>query len=255
MPRRTALPTLESQTLETTDMVKDVTLSPDSTTTSISVASSSPIFSKSQDSSYRPIIATKDVIPGWLRDNDYIVGGHPMPTYSYKRSFRRWRCLHMEIINIWTHLIGSASFIATGIALYYYAVSKSLHLSIGDKFAFGISITAGAMCFGLSTTFHTLRSHSYHVHHFLGRLDIFGICLLALGGGASATYHVFYCNPTAQRVYWALTAAAVLGAAIVLFDTGGGGSKMRALRGGVFVALALTAILLIFHSIGKLGWD
>jgi adiponectin receptor len=161
----------------------------------------------------------------------------------------------METMNIWTHFIGCAAFVATGITLYNYAVAKSLSVSVGDKFAFGISITPGAVCFGLSSTFHTLRSHSYNVHHFWGRLDIFGIALLALGGGMSGTYYAFYCNPTAQRVYWALTGAAALGAAIVLFDTGGGGSKMRTLRGGVFVSLALTAMIPIFHGIGKLGWD
>lgn len=178
-----------------------------------------------------------------------------MPTYSYKRSFRLWRCLHMETMNIWTHLVGSAAFIATGITLYNYAVySKALSLTAGDKFAFGISITSAALCFGLSTTFHTLRSHSYHVHHFWGRLDIFGIALLALGGGMSATYYAFFCSPTTQRIYWSLNACAALAAAIVLFDTGGGGSTMRTLRGGVFVGLALTAMLPIFHGIGKLGW-
>ncbi|KAF2501316.1 Hly-III related protein, partial [Lophium mytilinum] len=213
------------------------------------------MFRKPDETPYWPIFASKDTIPIWLRDNDYIVGGHSMPTYSYKRSFRLWRCVHMETMNIWTHLIGSVAFVTTGSTLYNYAASKSLILSAGDNFAFGISITAAAACFGLSTTFHTLRSHSYNVHHSWGRLDIFCICVLALGGGASATYYTFFCNPTAQRAYWALNACAALGAAIVLFDTGGGGGKMRNLRGGVFVSLALTAMLPIFHGIGKLGWD
>ena len=51
---------------------------------------------------------------------------------------------------------------------------------------------------------HTLRSHSYHVHHFWGRMDILGINLLALGGGVSATYYAFYCNQQLQRMYWGL---------------------------------------------------
>jgi predicted membrane channel-forming protein YqfA (hemolysin III family) len=114
-----------------------------------------------------------------------------------------------------------------------------------------VSITAAAICVGLSTTFHTLRSHSYDVHHRWGRFDILGICLLALGGGSSATY----CDPTAQDVCWGLNSSAILPAAVVLFDTGGGGSRMRALRGGTFGALALTAMLPIFNGIGKLGWN
>lgn len=151
---------------------------------------------------YWPTIANKDQIPGWLRDNDYIITGHPMPTYSYMKSFRLWRCLHMETMNIWTHFLGSAAFIATGFTLYGHASSLPVpKLQTGDKFAFGISLTAAAVCFGLSATFHTLRSHSYNVHHFWGRMDIFGICVLALGGGSSATYYAFYCLPNLQRIY------------------------------------------------------
>jgi adiponectin receptor len=178
-----------------------------------------------------------------------------MPTHSYKRSFRLWRCLHMETMNIWTHLLGSAAFVGAGIGLHRLAVSTQLSLSTGDKFAFGISLSAAALCFGLSTTFHTLRSHSYDIHHLWGRFDIFGICLLALGGGSSATYYAARCDPVAQRVYWCLNGGAAIAAAAVLFDTGGGGNKMRTLRGGTFGALALTAMLPIFHGIGKLGWS
>jgi adiponectin receptor len=100
-----------------------------------------------------------------------------------------------------------------------------------------------------------LRSHSYNVHHFWGRMDIFGICLLALGSGTSATYYIFFCQPMLRGLYWALNAGAALAAAIVLFDTGGGGSRMRALRGVVFALLALTTILPTIHGTCRRGWD
>lgn len=211
---------------------------------------------KPDEDAYWPTIATKDQIPGWLRDNDYLVGGHPMPTYSYRRSFRLWRCLHMETMNIWTHVMGSAAFVAAGFALYGYArTSSTLSLTAGDEFAFAAAITAATACFGLSTTFHTLRSHSYNVHHFWGKMDIFGICFLALGGGTSATYYACYCNTTLQRVYWGLNLGSGLAAAVTLFDTGGGGGKMRTLRGGVFSILASSAMLPIVHRVGALGWN
>ena len=202
-----------------------------------------------------PLIASKDDIPEWLRDNDYIINGHPMPTYSYRRSFRLWQCLHMETVNIWTHLLGSAVFITIG-GTFYQSISASPNLqwSKGDLFAFGVSIFAAAVCFGLSATFHTLRSHSYKVHHFWGKMDILGICLLALAGGMSMTFYAFYCSPAIQRAYWTINAISAGAAAAILFDTGGGGSKMRTLRGGVYSLLAITAILPAFHSVGLTGW-
>ena len=205
---------------------------------------------------YWPSIASKDDIPGWLRDNDFIIHGHPMPTYSYRRSLRLWQCLHMESVNIWTHLVGSLAFLALGVHLYLYtSVSRSLHPDLHDTFAFGISFLAATVCFSLSTTFHTLRSHSYNVHHFWGKMDILGVCVLALGGGTSMTFYAFYCDPTVQWIYWILNITSAGATAVTLFDTGGGGNKMRTMRGGVFSALALSAMLPAFHSVALTGWD
>lgn len=164
----------------------------DKTTTSMP----STTHEKPREQSYWPEIGNKDQLPEWLRDNDFIVEGHPLPTYSYRRSFRLWRCWHMETMNIWTHLLGSTAFIITGLALYHCSLSsKSLNLAYGDIIAFGTYISSAATCFALSTAFHTLRSHSYNVHHIWGRMDIFGICVLAFGGGTSMTYYAFYCQP------------------------------------------------------------
>ncbi|CAG7920203.1 unnamed protein product [Penicillium olsonii] len=209
-----------------------------------------PATSKPDDRTYWPSIASKDQIPGWLRDNDYILKGHPMPTYSYQRSFRLWRCLHMETMNIWTHLLGSLGFTAVAFTL----IAKGLDFSCGDTFAFGAFLASVTICFGLSAGFHTLRSHSYKIHHLWGKMDILGICFLALGAGTSMTYYAFLCRPFIQRTYWGLNVFSALGAAITLFDTGGGGSKMRTLRGGVFSLLAVSAMLPVIQSVIQRGW-
>lgn len=237
-------------------MVKDATQVPLLPALDSAASSMAPTRNEaSQQQRYWPLIASKDDIPGWLRDNDYIIHGHPMPTYSYRRSFRLWQCLHMETVNIWTHLLGCAVFVATGVTLFQYTLaSRDLRLSLGDLFAFGVSITAAATCFGLSTTFHTLRSHSYSVHHFWGKMDILGICVLALGGGMSMTFYALYCNPAMQRVYWTVDVLSAGAAAVTLFDSGGGGGKMRTLRGSVFSLLAISAMLPAFHSVGLTGW-
>lgn len=238
-------------------MVKDATATPSSVVLDSASGSKTPILDKSHEQQpLWPVIASKDDIPAWLRDNDFIIHGHPMPTYSYRRSFRLWRCLHMETVNIWTHFLGSAAFVVTGVMLYQYtSAARSPRLSRGDNIAFGTSLTATVLCFALSATFHTLRSHSYHVHHFWGKMDILGICVLAVGNGMSMTYYAFYCSPSTQRTYWAVNAVSAGAAAVTLFDTGGGGNKMRNLRGGVFSLLAISCMMPAFHSVSLLGWD
>ena len=68
------------------------------------------------------------------------------------------------------------------------------------------------------------------------------------------TYYAFYCRPFIQREYWGLNLFSAIGAAFALFDTGGGGNKMRTLRGGVFSQLAISAMLPILQSVIDLGW-
>ena len=68
------------------------------------------------------------------------------------------------------------------------------------------------------------------------------------------TFYAFYCDLTMQRVYWAINGISAVDAAVTLFDTGGGGSKMRSLRGGIFSLLAISAMLPAFHSVGLTGW-
>lgn len=161
----------------------------------------------------------------------------------------------METMNIWTHLLGSTAFVAVGFTLsYYVSRCEDLNITRGDVFAFGSFLISATICFGLSAGFHTLRSHSYNIHHLWGRMDILGICFLAFGAGTSMTYYAFYCRPIAQGVYWGLNLFSAIGAAFTLFATGGGGNKMRTLRGGVFSLLAISAMLPILQSVIELGW-
>ena len=163
---------------------------------------SPPPSPKRTQDPYWPTIADWDSVPLWLRDSEYIKTGHPLPTFSYRKSFRLWRCIHNETANIYTHFVGSALSVATG--LTFLGLASSIKATRGDCFTFGLYFTAAATCFGFSAIFHTLRSHSYRIHHLWGRMDILGINVLALGGGASATYYAFYCDSKIQWIYWGL---------------------------------------------------
>ncbi|KAF2118328.1 hemolysin-III related-domain-containing protein [Lophiotrema nucula] len=178
-----------------------------------------------------PAIGTKDAIPEWLRDNDFILNGHPLPTCSYRRSLRLLFCRHMETVNIWTHAIGSMVLVFIGFTLTKSSpISTAPWLNSGDRLAINSFIFPAALCFALSAVFHTLRSHSYTVHHIWGKMDILGI------------------------FYWTMNTASTLAAGFALFDTGGGGSRMRTLRSSVFGLLALSVMVPIFNGIWNHGW-
>ena len=211
---------------------------------------------KQQAGNHWPKIGPLDRIPGWLRDNDFLLTGHPLPTFSYKKSYRLWFCLHNETLNIWIHFIGSVAFVAITFLLAKDAITDNqLNTSVGDIVAFSASTIAAAVYFGLSSTFHTLRSHSFSAQRFWGKMDVLGICLLACGCGCSATYYAFYNDWNALTLYWSLSASVTAVSARTLCDTVGGGSQTRSLRGAMFSLLAMSALLPIFHKAILLGWD
>ena len=50
-----------------------------------------------------------DVLPDWLKDNDYLLHGHRPPMPSFRACFRSIFRIHTETGNIWTHLLGEGS--------------------------------------------------------------------------------------------------------------------------------------------------
>lgn len=94
-------------------------------------------------------------------------------------------------------------------------------------------------------------------------MDLLGICILAVGAGLSSAHFAFCCDRYSEgggqsdlgRRYWYLNLASGLIAAMMLFDTGGGGVKMRRLRGAVFAALAVSAMGPVGHFVLMKGWE
>lgn len=49
-----------------------------------------------------------DVLPDWLKDNDFLLHGHRPPMPSFRACFKSIFRIHTETGNIWTHLLGNA---------------------------------------------------------------------------------------------------------------------------------------------------
>uniref|UniRef100_A0AAZ3SB32 Adiponectin receptor 1a n=1 Tax=Oncorhynchus tshawytscha TaxID=74940 RepID=A0AAZ3SB32_ONCTS len=47
-----------------------------------------------------------DVLPEWLKDNEYLRHGHRPPMPSFRACFKSIFRIHTETGNIWTHLLG-----------------------------------------------------------------------------------------------------------------------------------------------------
>lgn len=148
------------------------------------------------------------------------------------RSIRRYRCHSLSV-----HLSFSRSSIQHGRSLCFRYLNYCSCRMLRSEYHFSYFEKPFVQCASL------LGENGYPWH----------LCTCPWGG-TSITFYALYCKPAMQRVYWTVNAISAGAAAITLFDTGGGGNKMRTLRGGVFSLLAISAMLPALHSVGLTGW-
>uniref|UniRef100_A0A914EL47 Uncharacterized protein n=1 Tax=Acrobeloides nanus TaxID=290746 RepID=A0A914EL47_9BILA len=75
-----------------------------------------------------------DMLPEWLRDNEYLKSGHRPPLENYLACFKSVFKMHSETGNIWSHLIGCVAFIF--IAGYFLVTHSDSHVKLYDKLIF-----------------------------------------------------------------------------------------------------------------------
>uniref|UniRef100_A0A8C8RKF2 Adiponectin receptor 2 n=1 Tax=Pelusios castaneus TaxID=367368 RepID=A0A8C8RKF2_9SAUR len=205
-----------------------------------------------------------DVLPDWLKDNDFLLHGHRPPMPSFRACFRSIFHLHTETGNIWTHLLGFLFFLVLGIG---YMISPSINYvaPIQERIVFGTFFLGAILCLCFSWLFHTVYCHSERVSRTFSKLDYSGITLLIVGSFVPWLYYSFYCSPQPQLIY--LIIVCVLGITAITvsqwdhFAT----PQYRAVRAGVFLGLGLSGLVPTLHFMlaeglvqavpaGQMGW-
>uniref|UniRef100_A0AAA9SXS6 Adiponectin receptor 2 n=1 Tax=Bos taurus TaxID=9913 RepID=A0AAA9SXS6_BOVIN len=205
-----------------------------------------------------------DVLPEWLKDNDFLLHGHRPPMPSFRACFKSIFRIHTETGNIWTHLLGCVFFLCLGI-FYMFRPNISFVAPLQEKVVFGLFFLGAILCLSFSWLFHTVYCHSEGVSRIFSKLDYSGIALLIMGSFVPWLYYSFYCNPQPCFIY--LIVICVLGIAAIIvsqwdmFAT----PQYRGVRAGVFLGLGLSGIIPTLHyvisegflkaaTIGQIGW-
>ncbi|XP_023390968.1 adiponectin receptor protein 2 isoform X2 [Pteropus vampyrus] len=205
-----------------------------------------------------------DVLPDWLKDNDFLLHGHRPPMPSFRACFKSIFRIHTETGNIWTHLLGCVFFLCLGI-FYMFRPNISFVAPLQEKVVFGLFFLGAILCLSFSWLFHTVYCHSEGVSRLFSKLDYSGIALLIMGSFVPWLYYSFYCNPQPCFIY--LIVICVLGIAAIIvsqwdmFAT----PQYRGVRAGVFLGLGLSGIIPALHyvisegflkaaTIGQIGW-
>ncbi|XP_061524440.1 adiponectin receptor protein 2-like [Phycodurus eques] len=205
-----------------------------------------------------------DVLPDWLKDNDFLLHGHRPPMPSFRACFRSIFRIHTETGNIWTHLLGCLFFFCLGL-MYMFRPNMSFVAPVQEKVAIGMFFLGAILCLSFSWLFHTVYCHSEGVSRVFSKLDYSGIAFLIMGSFVPWLYYSFYCSPQPCIIY--LLVVCVLGLSAItvsqcdFFAT----PQYRGVRAGVFVGLGLSGVVPTLHfvisegliratTIGQMGW-
>ncbi|XP_051911983.1 adiponectin receptor protein 2 [Hippocampus zosterae] len=205
-----------------------------------------------------------DVLPDWLKDNDFLLHGHRPPMPSFRACFRSIFRIHTETGNIWTHLLGCLFFLCLGL-MYMFRPNMSFVAPVQEKVAIGMFFLGAILCLSFSWLFHTVYCHSEGVSRVFSKLDYSGIAFLIMGSFVPWLYYSFYCSPQPCFIY--LLVVCVLGLSAItvsqcdFFAT----PQYRGVRAGVFVGLGLSGVVPTLHfvisegliratTIGQMGW-
>ncbi|XP_069785282.1 adiponectin receptor protein 2-like [Narcine bancroftii] len=187
-----------------------------------------------------------EVLPDWLKDNDFLLHGHRPPMPSFRACFFSIFRLHTETGNIWTHLLGFLFFLIFGVG-YMFQPNINFVAPVQEKVVLGLFFLSTVLCLCFSWVFHTVYCHSENVSRTFSKLDYCGIALLTVGSFVPWLYYSFYCSPQPRLIY--LVLICLLGTTAVLvsqwdrFAT----PQYRAVRAAVFLGLGLSGVVPTLH--------
>lgn len=183
-----------------------------------------------------------DQLEEWQKDNEHIHTGYVRESRSMNKVLASLFYTHNETGNIYTHLLPSV--IVAGVL-------------VGSAFTppfvlFGIGCV---LCMGMSSAFHTLKSHSHRIAILGNKLDYLGICILVASSMIALVGYAYNDHPKHHFIYVGLTT--LLGsicACISLMDRFRSRS-FRPVRAMMFVLYGLSGALPVVSACWEFGYE
>jgi adiponectin receptor len=203
----------------------------------------------------RAPLQTFEQLPMWYQDNPYVRRYYRPVSYNTFSCLYSWTYIHNETINIYTHLLPAVLTLLLQVWIQYQISAHLPGATMGDRVVFALNVLAATATLAMSTGYHTLMNHSFHVSSLWLRIDYVGILVLVLGSFFSGIYVGFYCHPELRIVYNCMITILSFITAILVLHPRLQGLKYRSLRTSAFVLTALSGFAPIAHGLSLYGWE
>ncbi|KAK8096981.1 hypothetical protein PG999_012925 [Apiospora kogelbergensis] len=204
--------------------------------------------------------------------------GSRRETASWEDCLWSWTYLHNETVSIFSHIVGALLFLSLPYHIFSTEIPPRYTVAtLADIVVCSIYFGGVAVCFTLSTIFHTFMSHSPTVYARGMQLDFQGILLLMWGstvplahysfgeppcrggGGGGGGNHLHTAlsssSSTAMTMYGLATTILAGLCSLATFHPGIGGPRLGHARAVLFAAFGLGSFLVpVGHGIWTYGW-
>ncbi|CAN6628204.1 ADIPOR-like receptor Izh2p [Trichomonascus vanleenenianus] len=194
-----------------------------------------------------------DDLPEWQKDNHYILTGYVRETLSWRKTLHSLLYVHNETGNIYSHLLPSLACLFAALVTLDYFMPHYATTTWADHAAILTFCMGAIACLGLSSAFHTLKSHSDRIATFGNKLDYLGIVVLINASMVSMIYYGMYEHHTLRNLLWGLITAIGVGCATVSLDDTFRTPDWRAFRASMFVAYGLSGVLPVLIGFYVMG--
>ncbi|KAG8158848.1 hypothetical protein KVR01_011291 [Diaporthe batatas] len=227
-----------------------------------------PEGGKSKSKEAVELLLWSDIEEWQQRGSDHIQTGYRRACGNVKGCLLSWTYIHNETVNIWSHILGALVFTSLT-ALVLTEIPARYHAATAADFAVCSTYFVGvAVCFALSTAFHTLMAHSEAVYLLNMKLDFQGVLILMWAATVPLVYYTFPCEGDRylRAGYWALISGLAVTCSAVTFLPRFSGPHLgpyRALLFGTFGAGSFALPIAhgaVRHGLGEewervgLGW-
>ncbi|KAH9904944.1 hemolysin-III channel protein-like protein Izh2 [Xylariomycetidae sp. FL2044] len=190
------------------------------------------------------LLEWKDLSLWRQNGSEHLQTGYRRETSSVRACFSSWSYIHNETVNIFSHVIGGFMFM--GLPFYAFKNELPPRYELADEmdlFVCSVYFIGVAICFVISTLFHTLMSHSEAIYDLGIKCDYQGILLLMWGSTIPLVYYSFPCHHGLQTVYWTVTTVLAALCSLATFHPSIGGPHMGHVRAVLFGAFGFGSFL------------